>query len=66
MNPTTELKKKLKTINITNAIEVIDELLINADKNNNSYLDFLNSIVDHEIKIRSNKQLEKRLGHRCH
>jgi DNA replication protein DnaC len=61
MNPTTELKKKLKTINLTNTIEIIDELLINADKNNNSYLDFLNSIVDYEIKVRSDKRFEKRL-----
>lgn len=61
MSPTIELKRKLKTINLTNTIEIIDELLINADTNNNSYLDFLNSIVDHEIKIRSDKQLEKRL-----
>jgi DNA replication protein DnaC len=61
MSATIELKKKLKTINLSNTIDIIDELLINADSTRASYLDFLNSVIGHEIKIRTEKQLEKRL-----
>lgn len=61
MSATLELKNKMKTICLTNVIDDIDEILINADRNKASYLDLINSILDCEIKKRSVKQLEKRL-----
>lgn len=61
MTATTELKKKMKTINMNNTVEAIDEMLITAEKNNASYISLLNSVIDHEIKIRTEKQFEKRL-----
>lgn len=61
MNTTTELKKKLKTINLTNTINGIDEMLMKAENDSVSYTAFLNSIVDYEIDARNKKQFEKRL-----
>lgn len=61
MNPTLELKRKMKTINLTNTIDAIDEILINAEKNNDSFVALLNSVMEHEITARTEKQLEKRL-----
>jgi DNA replication protein DnaC len=61
MSITVELKKKMKTVNLNNTLDVIDELLIEAEKNNASYVSLLNSVIDHEIKIRTEKQFEKRL-----
>jgi len=61
MSATIELKNKMKTISLTNSIDIIDELLINADKEKASYVNFLNSILDFEIKKRTERQLEKRL-----
>lgn len=55
------MKRKLKTVKLTNTIDVIDEILINAEKNNDSFVTLLNSVMDHEITARTEKQLEKRL-----
>lgn len=61
MRATAELKKKMKTINLTNTTDSIDELLMKAESNNDSYVDFLNSIIEYEINARNEKQLEKRI-----
>lgn len=61
MNVTAELKKKMKTINMTNTIEKIEDILMKAEHNSDSYITLLNSVMDHEINARNEKQLEKRL-----
>lgn len=61
MRATTELKKKMKTINLASVIGNFEELLIKSESNNDSYIDFLNSIIDYEINARTEKQLEKRM-----
>jgi DNA replication protein DnaC len=61
MSVTVELKKKMKTINLTNTIDIIEEILMKAEHNNDSYITLLNSVIDHEINTRNEKQLEKRL-----
>lgn len=55
------LKDKMKTVNLYNAADIIDELLMNSEHNNDSYITFLSSVIDHEINARNEKQLERRL-----
>lgn len=61
MNITAELKKKMKTINMTNTVDEIEDILMKAEHNSDSYITLLNSVIDHEINARNEKQLEKRL-----
>lgn len=61
MSASIELKKKMKTINLTNTIDIIEELIMNAEHNSDSYITFLNSVIDNEISARNEKQIEKRL-----
>ena len=61
MSRTIELKKKLKTINMTNTIDNIDEILLKAEENKDSYISLLNAVIDFEINARNEKQLQKRL-----
>lgn len=56
-----ELKKKMRTINLTNTTDSIDKLILKAESNNDSYVDFLYSIVDYETNARNKKQLKKRI-----
>jgi DNA replication protein DnaC len=58
---TTQLKQDMKTLKISEAAGMLDELLIKAEKEELTYQDFLHRLITHEIKKREEKQLEKRL-----
>jgi DNA replication protein DnaC len=61
MEQTTQLKQYMKTLKITEATNIVDELLIEAEKQELTYQQFLYKLVKHEVEKREEKQLEKRL-----
>lgn len=58
---TTQLKQDMKSLKMSEAAGMLDELLIKAEKEELTYHDFLYRLIRHEVKKREEKQLEKRL-----
>lgn len=61
MEQTEQLKRQMKTLKISEAASIVDELLIEAEKQELTYQQFLAKLVKHEVKKPEEKQLEKRL-----
>ncbi len=58
---TDELKEKMKSLKIKDSAEVVDDILLSSSEQNLTYKEFLEKIVDHEIKYREEKDFQKRL-----
>ena len=56
-----QIKRSMKALKITEAASVIDELLLEAQKKNFTYQQFLAKLINHEVNKREEKHLEKRL-----
>ena len=56
-----QLKKKLRKLYLRDIAEYLDEALEKAQKQQLGYLPFLADIVDHQLKARMGRSLEKRL-----
>lgn len=61
MEQTEQLKQDMKTLKISEAASIVDEMLIEAEKQELTYQQFLAKLIKHEVKKREEKQLEKRL-----
>ncbi|WP_066640166.1 IS21-like element helper ATPase IstB [Desulfolucanica intricata] len=58
---TTQLKSQLASLKISEAATILDGLLLEAQAESYSYQQFLSKLVNHELKIREEKQTKKRL-----
>ena len=58
---TDELKAKMKTLKIGEAADIVDDLLMSSNKKELTYKEFLEKLVDHEVKRREEKDFQKRL-----
>ncbi|UMZ72535.1 IS21-like element helper ATPase IstB [Natranaerofaba carboxydovora] len=58
---TDELKTKMKTLKIGEAADIVDDLLISSKEKELTYKEFLEKLVDHEVKRREEKDFQKRL-----
>ena len=58
---TDELKAKMKTLKIGEAADIVDDLLISSKEKELTYKEFLEMLVDHEVKCREEKDFQKRL-----
>ena len=56
-----QLKQDMKTLKISEAANFVDEMLLEAEKQELTYQQFLGKLIKHEVKKRKEKQLEKRL-----
>src|SRR5690606_36299974 len=61
MNETlVHLKQSLKTLNLTEAAQIVDESLMEAEKHEWTCREFLQRLLRHEIVRREEKQLARR------
>ena len=58
---TDELKAKMKILKIGEAADIVDDLLMSSKEKELTYKEFLEKLVDHEVKCREEKDFQKRL-----
>lgn len=56
-----ELKQHMKTLRISEAAGILDDMLIEAEKQGFTYQEFLHKLVNYEVKRRDEKSTERRL-----
>ncbi len=56
-----DLKQHMKTLRISEAAGVLDNLLMEAEKKSFTYQEFLYKLLQHEVKRRDAKSMERRL-----
>lgn len=61
MELTVQLKSQLGSLQIREAANILDDLLLQAQAESYSYQQFLSKLLTHELKQRETKQTEKRL-----
>ena len=59
MNSNDLLKKQMRTLRITEAALVIENLLIKAENNHDSFQSFLINVLEYELKKREDKKIQK-------
>jgi DNA replication protein DnaC len=55
-----ELKKSLKALNLTEAAQMVDQKLLEAERDQWTCREFLERLIQHEITRREEKQLARR------
>jgi len=55
-----ELKQHMKTLRISEAAAILDNLLMDAEKEGFTYQQFLYKLISHEVAKREEKALERR------
>ncbi|MBO8138845.1 MAG: ATP-binding protein [Desulfotomaculum sp.] len=56
-----ELKQHMRTLRISEAADILDTLLMEAEKKGFTYQEFLYKLIKHEVKKRNKKSMERRL-----
>jgi DNA replication protein DnaC len=56
-----ELKQHMRTLRISEAAGILDNLLMEAEKKGFTYQEFLGKLLKHEVKRRDEKSMERRL-----
>ena len=55
------IKRNMTALNLSAAANILDELLLTAQSENLTYQEFLSKLMNHEVKTREDRRLEKQL-----